>query len=174
MKKKIIVIGIVITIISIINSSSNVIIPNNAIRFRIIANTNNKEDQELKKEISTNIQEQLYPQLLDIKDKDQAKSIIKKNINNINTSISNTIKENNKSTKYNIHYGTNHFPKKIYKGVEYPEGDYESLVITLGEGKGNNWWCVLFPPLCLLEAEETQTNKVEYKSFIKELIDKYL
>lgn len=66
----------------------------------------------------------------------------------------------------------NYFPEKEYKGVKYDEGYYESLVITLGEGKGKNWWCVLFPPLCLVEAEES--DKVEYKFFIKELIDKYL
>ena len=60
-----------------------------------------------------------------------------------------------------------------YKGVIYEEGDYESLVITLGDGLGDNFWCVLFPPLCLLEAEETDTDEFEYTSFIKEIIDKY-
>ena len=46
-------------------------------------------------------------------------------------------------------------------------------MITLGDGLGDNFWCVLFPPLCLLEAEETDTDEVEYTSFIKEIIDKY-
>ena len=54
-------------------------------------------------------------------------------------------------------------------------GYYESLVVTLGSGEGKNWWCVLFPPLCFLDAEETrQKEEVEYKFFIKEIIDKYL
>ena len=66
------------------------------------------------------------------------------------------------------------FPEKEYKGVVYDEGYYESLLVTLGEGKGDNFWCVLFPPLCLMEAEETDdTTEVEYKSFIKEIIEKY-
>ena len=64
-------------------------------------------------------------------------------------------------------------PEKHYKGVTYKEGNYESLVVKLGEGKGENFWCVLFPPLCLLEAEESDKDEVEYKSFIKEIIDKY-
>ena len=69
----------------------------------------------------------------------------------------------------------NYFPEKVYKGVKYEEGEYESFVVTLGNGMGKNWWCVLFPPLCLLEAEETEeTTEVEYKFFISELIDKYL
>ena len=76
--------------------------------------------------------------------------------------------------KYTINYGYNYFPKKKYKGITYKEGNYESLVITLGEGKGENFWCVLFPPLCLIEADETNNDNVEYKFFVKELIDKYL
>lgn len=68
-------------------------------------------------------------------------------------------------------FGFNYFPSKKYKGITYKDGYYESLVVTLGEGKGDNWWCVLFPPLCLLEAEES--TDVEYKSYVKELIDKY-
>ena len=73
-----------------------------------------------------------------------------------------------------IHYGLNYFPKKEYKGVIYEEGYYESLVVTLGNGNGDNWWCVLFPPLCLLEAQETNTQDVEYKFFVQDLIDKYM
>ena len=70
----------------------------------------------------------------------------------------------------NINFGLNYFPKKVYKGVTYEQGDYESLVITIGSGQGDNWWCVLFPPLCLLEAEEN--TEVEYKFKVLELLDK--
>ena len=66
----------------------------------------------------------------------------------------------------------NYFPEKEYKGTIYKEGKYESLVITLGNGQGNNFWCVLFPPLCLLD-EEDETTNVEYTSLVKEIIDKY-
>ena len=72
-----------------------------------------------------------------------------------------------------MNYGINYFPEKKYKGVIYEEGYYESLVITLGKGNGENWWCVLFPPLCLMEGEDNNTDEVEYKSFVKEMIDKY-
>ena len=79
----------------------------------------------------------------------------------------------NKEYSYDIDYGMHYFPEKVYKGIKYEEGYYESLLITLGKGEGNNWWCVLFPPLCVLEAEETNTNEIKYKSFVKELIEKY-
>ena len=84
-----------------------------------------------------------------------------------------TINKTVNNDDYDINYGINHFPKKVYKGVIYPEGDYESLVVTLGNGLGKNFWCVLFPPLCLLEGEENNQKDVEYKFFVKELINKY-
>ena len=74
---------------------------------------------------------------------------------------------------YKVNFGYNYFPQKKYKGVVYEEGMYESLVITIGEGKGDNWWCVLFPPLCMMESNDENIEEVEYKSFIKEIIDKY-
>ena len=81
-----------------------------------------------------------------------------------------TLKENNRTKDFNISYGKNYFPQKTYKNINYEEGEYESLVITLGEGKGNNFWCVLFPPLCLVD--ETEEN-VEYDSIIKKVLNKY-
>ena len=74
---------------------------------------------------------------------------------------------------YQVSFGRNYFPEKTYKGIVYDAGYYESLVVTLGKGEGDNWWCVLFPPLCLLEADESE-EEVEYKFFFQELIDKYL
>ena len=79
----------------------------------------------------------------------------------------NKIKE--KTDNYTINYGYNYFPKKTYRNKTYEEGEYESLVITLGEGKGNNFWCILFPPLCMVDEDQ---NDIEYKSFIKEVINK--
>ena len=74
---------------------------------------------------------------------------------------------------YKIDYGKHYIKKKIHNGVVYNEGMYDSLLVTLGKGEGDNWWCVLFPPICVLEADETNANNIEYKSFIKELIKKY-
>ena len=84
-----------------------------------------------------------------------------------------TLKNLGYDKDYKINYGYNYFPKKKYKSVTYKEGMYESLVITLGTGEGDNWWCVLFPPLCLVEADESTTSDAEYTFFIKEIIDKY-
>ena len=90
----------------------------------------------------------------------------------IDNKVDKLLKKENYKLGYSINFGYNYFPEKEFKGITYEEGMYESLLINLGEAKGNNWWCVLFPPLCLLEAEESE--EVEYKVFIQELIEKYL
>ena len=66
----------------------------------------------------------------------------------------------------------NYFPKKSYRGILYPEGEYESLIITLGKGLGENWWCVLYPPLCLIEDNDT-TSDSEYRSFILDILNNW-
>ena len=114
----------------------------------------------------------LYNLLKNTKGIDEARVLINSNLDEIDSKVYKDLNNNNYPFSYKINYGLNYFPSKEYKGVIYEEGYYESLVITLGEGAGDNWWCVLFPPLCLLEAEES--DEVEYTSYIKEVIDKYL
>ena len=99
--------------------------------------------------------------------KEETKTEINNNLYKINHVIDKF------NTTYDVNYGLNFFPEKNYKGVTYKEGNYESLVITLGDGLGDNWWCVLFPPLCLLEANETNYDDITYTSYIQELINKY-
>ena len=167
--KKIIIIICIVTVILAFNNNnvtSSNIIPSEAIRFRIIAGSNKIADQALKMDIKTDIQKDLFPLLEDAKNINTARNII---LNNLNTIDTNLLPYN---IEYNISYGNNYFPEKNYMGTAYQAGQYESLVITLGEGKGENWWCVLFPPLCLLEAEESTSEKIEYKSFFKEMINK--
>ena len=162
MKKTICLIILAITIfLLVIQKSNNVVIPREAIRIRVIANSNSNLDQEEKKKVLNNIKMELYELLKD------ARTIINDNIKRLNISILDSTKEN-----FKLNYGMNYFPKKVYKGIIYEEGEYESLVITLGSGQGDNFWCVLFPPLCLLEGNE-DTKDVEYRFFVKDLIDKY-
>lgn len=147
-------------------------IPNEAIRLRVVANSNNNIDQKVKYEVTNNIQNKIYELLKDTKGIEEARIIINNNLEYLSDEVKTTLDKEGYPFSYELKYGLNYFPKKEYKGVTYEEGYYESLLITLGEGKGNNWWCVLFPPLCLMEAEES--DEVEYKFFIQEFIEKYL
>jgi len=153
------------------NVFGKVVIPDEAIRIRIIANSNSEYDQYIKNEVRNNLEIDIYELLRNSNSIEQSRNIINNNLKNLENNISNTLHLLNDTTPYKINFGLNYFPMKEYKGVTYNEGYYESLVVTLGKGEGDNWWCVLFPPLCLLEAEES--TEVEYKSYVKELIEKY-
>ena len=175
MKKTLITLAIILTTYMLIGVKAEelVEIPDNAIRIRVIGNSDSEYDQEKKQEIRKDVQLYMQELLKDAKNTEEARTIINDNMKNLNKELDNYLTEINYDKDYTINFGLNYFPEKEYKGIKYKEGLYESLLITLGEGKGKNWWCVLFPPICLLEAEETETNEVEYKSFVKEVIEKY-
>jgi len=175
MKKIVLVIFIILAIYVLSSKKEALIIPKEAIRFRVIANSDEISDQNTKILVRNKVQQQMKNDLEKTVNLEEARNTLKVNINKYENLVKETLNNNSLSEDFSVNYGMNYFPEKIYKGVKYEEGYYESLVVTLGSGKGNNWWCVLFPPLCLLEAEETEeTTEVEYKFFISELIDKYL
>ncbi len=150
------------------------IIPDEAIRFRVIANSNTVYDQNVKIQVRNVIQNKIFELLRGVDDIDETRKIIKNNINLLNKLTEETLDNLDYNSDFKINYGYNYFPEKKYKGITYNEGKYESLVITLGEGSGDNWWCVLFPPLCLVEADESDIEDSEYTFFVKEIINKYL
>lgn len=172
MKKLTVIIFIIITILCL-NKQATVTVPREAIRFRVIANSNKEKDQYIKKQIVTNLNSAIKKIEFTPKDLSTSRQNIKQSIPEFSQVVEKTLKELNASEKYSINYGLNYFPEKEYKGIKYEAGEYESLVITLGDGLGENFWCILFPPLCLLEAEDENTTDIEYTSFIEEIINKY-
>ena len=175
MKKAIFLfIGIIITYILIGNAvSANDIIPDEAIRIRVIANSNSEYDQEIKLKVKNTLEYNMYNLLKNTTELEEARELIKNNLDNVEDSIDKTLQREEYKLPFSVNFGLNYFPKKEFKGIIYEEGYYESVVVTLGEGLGDNWWCVLFPPLCMLEAEETSTTDVEYTTMVKTIIDKY-
>lgn len=141
-------------------------IPKESIRFRIIANSNDKIDQTTKLLIKKDLEDNIFQSIQNSKSIEETRKLIKENEQVIKETL------NKYNVPYNINYGTNYFPEKEYNGITYKEGNYESLVITLGKGSGNNWWCVMYPPLCLLESNSQNYKEIEYKSYFKEVISK--
>ena len=142
-------------------------LPNDAIRFRLIANSDSRVDQTTKMLIKKDLERNLFPLLEGSTSSEETKNIL----NNNQQVIKNTIEKYN--VTYNINYGKNYFPEKNFQGEIYPEGEYESLVISLGEATGENWWCVMYPPLCLVEnnsQEKEKKEEKEYKSYFWEII----
>ena len=155
-----------IVIILCKNKSDKIVIPKESLRIRIVANSNNEYDIETKLKLKKELEKKVYSLLKDVNNIEEAKNIINDNFKYLGVIIE------EETSDYELSFGYNYFPRKVYKGVIYQEGMYESLVVTLGRGEGDNWWCVLFPPLCLLEENEN-TDDVEYKFLVKELIEKY-
>ncbi len=147
--------------------SDTQMIPKEAIRIRVIGNSNEERDQQLKLSIKDELEQYYYHQLKDVKGVSNASAVIERSLPTVEKLIANQLGNQD----FSIHYGMNYFPQKEYKGITYDEGYYQSLVVTLGSGNGKNWWCVLFPPLCLLE--NNQMEEVEYRSLVADMIEKY-
>lgn len=147
------------------------ILPEESIRMRIIPNSDSKSDQKIKNKIKFNLENDILKLLNGVENIEESRRKIKDNLFHIENTVKNTLNEENINYDYSVNFGYNYFPEKTYNGLTYKEGEYESLVVTLGEGNGSNWWCVLFPPLCLVEADES--DEVEYKIWIEEMMEKY-
>ena len=160
-----------LTSILIYNEFKNneVIIPDTAIRLRVIPNSNSSLDQSMKNKVKKYLEKNTYATLSNVTDIEEARTKINDSLSNLDININKIFKDNKYNMEYTVDFGYNYFPEKKYRGLKYEEGYYESLVITIGEGKGDNWWCVLFPNLCLVDLEN-KTN-VEYKSWIVEQIN---
>lgn len=176
---------------SVIAVSNESVIPDEAIRLRIIANSDSAEDQWLKREITDVVVEQINQWVNSLDDLEEARSIIEQNIPTIEQLVQETIRINGfiYNEDLQVELGTFPFPTKMYGQIVYPAGDYEALRITLGAGQGENWWCVLFPPLCFVDmstssavqSEDIETTKnlksndnddIEIKFFVVEIFNK--
>lgn len=148
-------------------TKENVIIPKESIRYRIVANSNNEIDQYNKFKAN----EVIFPIINDIMNNSNNIIEARKNINKNVPLIENSL--NDLNIKYKVSFGQNYFPTKTYLNNTYSEGNYESLVIYLDEARGDNFWCVMFPPLCLIDINRENLDKVVYKSYAKEIINRY-
>lgn len=151
-------------------SNEDVLIPDDALRLRIVANSNTDYDQDIKEEVKESVESTLFTLLSSSTSLEQSRQIVNNNLSVIEKNITDIFNEYNYDETFSINYGLNYFPQKEYEGVIYDEGNYESLLITLGSGEGDNWWCVLYPPLCMIE----QTDEdVEYKSLVMEILEQF-
>ncbi len=170
--KKIIIILALITVFLIYKETKadTIIIPETAIRLRVIPNSNSALDQNMKKKVKEYLENNTYKLLREETDINKARDLIQENIPLLEQNITKIFDENNYKMTYDIKYGYNYFPEKEYRGIKYDEGYYESIVISIGKAEGDNWWCVLFPNLCLIDTENK--DDVEYKSWVLETINK--
>ena len=139
-----------VTFISYASSVSNDL-SDNFFRLHIIANSNSKEDQELKLKIRDAVI--LYMNTLDYNNlsKEHTINITEENLNNLKRIVEETIKDNGFNYSCNLEIGNYYFPTKYYGNISLPSGYYDALKINIGDAKGKNWWCSLYPPLCFTD-----------------------
>ena len=127
------------------------IIPNEAIRLRILANSDNEVDQKLKRLVRDVINEEITKWVEELTSVEEARNLIRTRLPEIQEIAEKVVEKEGFMQTVQTDFGKVNFPTKLYGQFLYPAGEYEAILITLGDGKGANWWCVLFPPLCFLD-----------------------
>jgi stage II sporulation protein R len=134
------------------NEAEAITIPDEAIRLRILANSDKESDQILKRQVRDAVNAKISVWVQDLTSIDDARTVIKSNLPEIQATAESVVRKQGANQAVNVRFDENvQFPTKLYGEYLYPAGEYEAILITLGEGKGANWWCVLFPPLCFLD-----------------------
>lgn len=137
------------------------------IRLHVIANSDTKEDQNIKLDIRDKIIEEMTPKFKESQSISETREILSENMDLIQQIAKEELHKIGKEYDVNVYFGDYDFPTKTYGGFTLPAGNYTALRVVLGEGKGENWWCVMFPPLCFLDmdngvaSEETEKNMTE-------------
>lgn len=139
-------------------------------RLHIIANSDSSADQELKLKVRDKIIEYMNTLTSNSSDKKDVISMVNNHLDSFKEIALNTIKENGYNYDVNIEIGNFHFPTKSYGDISFPAGNYDALKIEIGDAIGQNWWCVLFPPLCFVNSS-TGVVPDDSKNTLKENIN---
>lgn len=138
-------------------------IVNKIIRFHVIANSDSEEDQNLKLKVRDEVIKYISPKLVNSKEIDDARNILLDNKEEIENIAKKVIKENGYSYEVKSMLSKENFPDKVYGDLIFPQGEYEAYRILIGEGNGQNWWCVMFPPLCFVDETKEVVDTKEIK-----------
>ncbi|MEG0578648.1 MAG: stage II sporulation protein R [Niameybacter sp.] len=124
----------------------------NVIRFHVLANSDTKEDQLLKENVRDAVLLYMEPVLKDSPGIDETRKRITEHMDEIAAVAQQVIANWGKDYSVQVELKHEDFPTKTYGDIVFPAGNYEACRILIGEGKGQNWWCVMFPPLCYVDA----------------------
>lgn len=126
---------------------------NNLIRLHVVANSDSPVDQAIKLKVRDRIIEVTEPLLLRVEDSRTAERILQNHLQLLQETASEELQRNHRSMPVQVNIGQFPFPERVYPFGILPAGDYKGVRVVLGKGLGKNWWCVLYPPLCLLEPD---------------------
>ncbi|MGI6161391.1 MAG: stage II sporulation protein R [Christensenellales bacterium] len=129
-------------------------------RLHVIANSDSETDQQIKLKVRDGIYSMLGGELALTENADEANETIANNTSRIKSMAEDIIRENGQEYSAKVIIGEFDFPDKTYAGTVYPKGRYQAVQIILGDGGGENWWCVMFPPLCFVDVSEWEESVV--------------
>ncbi|SFL87653.1 stage II sporulation protein R [Paenibacillus sp. 1_12] len=129
------------------------IIPQESIRLRILANSDSPADQWIKREVRDAIIEEMQQWVTEPDGMEAARAAVRAHLPELRTVVGSTLGQYGFTNPYQVELGLVPFPAKMYGSQIYPAGDYEALRVSIGAAEGQNWWCVLFPPLCFVDSE---------------------
>lgn len=144
------------------------------LRLHVIANSDSAEDQAVKLKVRDAILEYAREDL-EAEDRASAERELLSSGGDLQEAAECALRENGADYGAELFFGEFNFPDRAYQNRFYPEGRYEALRVVLGEGEGHNWWCVMFPPLCVIETEDqpaefNEDGTLVFKSFIFDLV----
>ena len=154
--KKIIVLLFLLTLFTFVSALSYVRavsqdIADSVFRLHVIANSDSKEDQDLKLKVRDELLKYMNNLAKNCSSKEEVIQLAKENKDKFKQIAEQTITENGFSYSVSVEIGDSDFPTKTYGDISLPAGTYDALKVEIGEAKGQNWWCVMFPPLCFVD-----------------------
>lgn len=136
------------------------------VRLHVVANSDSDEDQSLKLKVRDAVIGVVTPAVEDCRSQSEAIEAIEAVIPDVEQAARTVVAENGYSYAVSVELGREYYPTKNYESCAFPEGEYVSLRVLIGESAGQNWWCCLFPPLCLssASAEDKSSNEEAFIS----------
>ena len=146
-------------------------IASNIIRFHVRAESDSKEDQWLKLQVKEAVLAYISPVLSKSQSVDESRQLLYNESENIRNVAAATLRSLGDESDVNVYFENCYFPMKTYGDMTFPPGEYEASRVDIGEAQGKNWWCVLYPPLCFVDAvygEVPEESKEELKGVLTE------
>ena len=160
---------VVVAVIAAVPAKTNA----DFLRIHIRADSNDTADQNVKYQVKSAVVDYLTPYLANATTKQKAMKIVQSHLRDIEEVCDSVLLQNGFSYTSHAKLTEEQFPDRAYGDVTLAAGVYDALIIELGSGSGNNWWCVVYPPLCFVGGESNGTNQIIYKSKLMEIINEW-
>jgi len=140
------------------------------LRFHVLANSDSTEDQNLKLKVRTMLLNTIYEEMGENASLEETKKYVRSHKNRLEKKAETYMKTLGYDYPAHMELATTYFPTKTYGDMVFPCGNYEAVRVKIGEGKGRNWWCVLYPPLCFVDSSYAVVPDTS-KEILRESLD---